>query len=500
MRYRRVRAYGIGFQQENTRRGVCTGGGSARTSFMIQVFNQYVSPKRVVLILLEACLIALALLCGVRIRFWNSVEGFNGYIALPEFTLQALAFVITLQVCFYYCQLYSPSAIRGRNEQWIAMGQSLGSGCLLLGILYYIFPELLLGRGIFFISVALVPAFVALNRVTLDRIWQATPKEHVLIFGTARLASVVAAELAKRNDLNVKFAGFVEPSGTSAGRTDLARGPVIGRAEDLQAIAKQHAISRIIVALEDRRNTLPIRDLLRLKVQGIRVEDAQSVIAALTGRVWLETVRPSWFVFSDGFRRSSVTLIVKRALDLACAMVGLILSLPLMLLVAAVVRVDSPGPVIYRQRRVGLRGKCFDVLKFRSMRSDAENGTGARWAVTNDPRVTRVGRFLRKYRLDELPQFINVVRGEMSFVGPRPERPEFVEELRKEIPYYDERHSVRPGITGWAQVQYEYGSSVEDAMRKLEYDLFYLKNMSPLFDCAIILDTIGIVLTGHGGR
>jgi sugar transferase (PEP-CTERM system associated) len=268
----------------------------------------------------------------------------------------------------------------------------------------------------------------------------------------------------------------------------------------LLAIAEQYEISRVIVALEDRRNTLPIPDLLRLKVQGILVEDAHSVISALTGRVWLETVKPSWFIFSDGFRRSSLMLIFKRALDLACAIVGLTLSLPIMLLVAIIVRLDSKGPVIYRQRRVGLRGRYFGVLKFRSMRTDAENGTGAQWAATDDPRVTRVGRWLRKYRLDELPQFINVIRGEMSFVGPRPERPEFVDELRKQIPYYDERHSVRPGITGWAQVQYHYGSSVEDAIRKLEYDLFYLKNMSPLFDCVIILDTIGIVLTGHGGQ
>lgn len=467
---------------------------------VIQVFNQYVSPKSVLLMLLEGSLIALALICGVRIRFWNSAQGFNDYIALPEFTLQALAFVITLQVCFYYCRLYNPTAIRSRNEQWIAIGQSMGSGCLLLGVLYFVFPALLLGRGIFFISLALVPAFVALNRITVDRIWKAAaPRENTLIIGTSRLASVMAAELAKRHDLNVDFVGFVEPNGTSAGRAHLARGPVLGHAEDLQTITLQHGISRVIVAVEDRRNTLPIRDLLRLKVQGIRIEDAQSAIAALTGRVWLETVRPSWFVFSDGFRRSGITLIIKRALDLACAIVGLIVSLPVMLLVAIMIRLDSAGPIIYRQRRVGLHGRCFDVLKFRSMRTDAENGT-AQWATQNDPRATRVGRWLRKYRLDELPQFVNVIRGEMSFVGPRPERPEFVEELRKQIPYYDERHSVRPGVTGWAQVQYRYGSSVEDAIRKLEYDLFYLKNMSPLFDCAIILDTIGIMLTGRGGQ
>jgi sugar transferase (PEP-CTERM system associated) len=467
---------------------------------MIQIFNRYVSLKSVVLMLIEAGLISLALLCGVRIRFWNSAQGFNDYVSLPEFVLQALAFVLILQVCFYYCQLYNTETNRSRNEQWIAIGQSMGSGSLLLGLLYFIFPFLLLGRGIFFISLALVPAFVAFNRIALDHIWQvAAPRERSLILGTSRLASVVAAELAKRNDLNLEFVGFVEPIGTSAGSEQLAHGPVLGRGEELQSIAEQQRISRIIVAVEDRRHTLPIGDLLRLKVQGIRIEDAQSAIAALTGRVWLETVRPSWFVFSDGFRRSSIILIIKRTVDLVCAIVGLTLALPIMLLVAIMVRLDSAGPIFYRQKRAGLRGRHFNLIKFRSMRVNAENGT-AQWASPNDPRVTTVGRWLRKYRLDELPQFVNVIRGEMSFVGPRPERPEFVEQLRKHIPYYDERHSVRPGVTGWAQVQYHYGSSVDDASRKLEYDLFYLKNMSPLFDCAIILNTIGIVLTGRGGQ
>jgi exopolysaccharide biosynthesis polyprenyl glycosylphosphotransferase len=223
-------------------------------------------------------------------------------------------------------------------------------------------------------------------------------------------------------------------------------------------------------------------------------------MAALTGRVWLSTVQPSWFVFSTGFRRSWLTAFLKRAFDLVFGLVGLILSAPVMALVAIAVRLDSPGPILYRQVRVGLGGRCFELLKFRSMREDAEDGNGAQWAQEDDPRITRLGRFLRKFRFDELPQYINVIRGEMSFVGPRPERPVFVEMLRAQIPYYDERHSVRPGITGWAQVEYGYGASVEDAYRKLEYELFYLKNMSILFDCAIALQTIRIVLLGRGSR
>ena len=342
---------------------------------------------------------------------------------------------------------------------------------------------------------------MASSRVALDRIWQAAaPKENVVIIGTGTLATLVASQLLKRNDLNVQMAGFIEVNGTPwRGREILGR-PVFGSQDGLQPVVEQQHVSRIIVALEDRRNAMPTRELVRLRVQGIRVEDAHSTISALTGRVWLETVKPSWFVFSDGFRRSTVTLILKRAIDLASGVVGLLVSLPVMLLVAAAIRLDSKGPVIFRQRRVGSRGKCFELLKFRSMGVDAEEGTGAQWATSDDPRVTRVGRFLRKYRLDELPQFINVIRGEMGLVGPRPERPEFVDELRKTIPYYDERHSVRPGITGWAQVQYRYGSSVEDAFIKLEYDLFYLKNMSLIFDLAIIFQTIRIVLGARGSR
>jgi sugar transferase (PEP-CTERM system associated) len=468
---------------------------------MIRILSQYVSPKSIVLMLIEGGFITLALLSAVRIRFWGSVSGFEAYVALPEFVWQVLAFVFTLQVCFYYCDLYRPSAIGGRNEQWIALGQSVGSGCLLLGILYFIFPSLLLGRGIFFIGVALVPAFVVVSRVSLDRIWQAAaPKENVVIIGTGALAETVASQLLKRRDLNVDLSGFIEMNGFPwQGREILGR-PVFGSNYGLLPLVEKKHVSRIIVALEDRRNTLPTRDLVRLRVQGIRIEDAHSTISALTGRVWLETVKPSWFVFTDGFRRSLVTLIMKRAIDQASAILGLVVSFPIMLLVAVAVRLDSRGPVIFRQKRVGLKGKCFDVLKFRSMRLDAEEGTGAQWATANDPRVTRIGGFLRKYRLDELPQFVNVIRGEMSLVGPRPERPEFVEELRKEISYYDERHSVRPGITGWAQVKYRYGSNMEDAVRKMEYDLFYLKNMSIFFDCAIILETVRIMITGEGGQ
>ena len=313
---------------------------------MIRVFNQYVSPKSIVLLLLEGGLITLALLCGVWIRFWNSTADLAAYLSLPTFTLQAAFFVVTLQVCFYYCDLYTLTAIRGRHDQMIAIGQSVGAGTLLLGILYFVFPSLLLGRGVFFISVTLVPAFVTVSRIALDRIWlAAAPSERVLILGAGQLAGVVAAELGKRDDLNVTLAGFVDMQCDPAEERKFHGLPVMSAQDGLEQIVERLGISRIVVALEDRRNILPTRELVRLRVHGTRVEEAHSTISALTGRVWLETVRPSWFVFTDGFRRSTLILIGKRAIDLASGIVGLVLTAPIMLLVAILVRLESPGPV-----------------------------------------------------------------------------------------------------------------------------------------------------------
>jgi sugar transferase (PEP-CTERM system associated) len=421
-----------------------------------------------------------------------------------------MMFVAIFQLCFYYCDLYDLHALHRREEQFICLGQSLGAGSLLLGMMYFIFPHLLIGRGVFFISTTLMFVFVGLSRIALDAAWRiAAPRQNVLILGTEDLAVTLARELSRRDDLSFRVVGFIDSgarprAGTGTSRQEepqlLCGYPVLGAAEDVNAVVAEQKVSRIVVAMEDRRGALPVRDLVRLRVEGVRVEDAPSVIASLTGRVWINTVKPSWFLFSDGFHRSRWIAIVKRALDLAFGIAGLLLMAPAMAALAIAIRLESRGPILYLQVRVGLRGRTFQLWKFRSMRIDAEHMTGAQWARQEDPRVTRVGRFIRKYRLDEMPQFLNIIRGEMSFIGPRPERPEFVKKLRQEISYYDERHSVRPGLTGWAQVQYQYGASVEDAWRKLEYDLFYLQNMSIFFDLVILLKTVRIVLTGQGGR
>lgn len=466
---------------------------------MLRIFHQYVSIKTLLLVFLEAVLIAASILLAARLRFWSDSAEFQTYIAGPGFLLQCAVVIVTFQVCFYYNDFYGPQSIRGRIGQLTCVAQALGAGCLILGLAYTAVPDILLGRGVLVLSLSFIALLVLLSRICLDRLWEvAAPHERVLIVGAGNLALRLAREYDRRLDLNTDIIGLVALGDSVPCDDDSsARYRIFEDSVTLGNLVARYDVTKIIVALEDRRGALPIRDLVKLRTQGIRIEDAHTTMTALSGRVWLNTVRPSWFVFTDGFHRSRITLALKRSLDLIFACIGLVVSLPIMAVVALAVRLDSKGPIIYCQERVGWRGEYFEVLKFRSMRTDAE-ALGAQWASEVDPRVTRVGRILRKYRLDELPQFMNVIRGDMSFVGPRPERPVFVDALREHISYYDERHSVRPGLTGWAQVQYRYGASVEDAYRKLEYDLFYLQNMSIFFDCAIVLKTIRTVLTGNG--
>lgn len=468
---------------------------------MIRIFSKYVSAKSLLLMAVEGSVIVLSLLAAAKLRFWNNAEDLAQYVSFPDFAVQSAIVVAVCLFCIYHNDLYDLSSGTSSLDSVLRLEQSLGAAILLLGLLYFLAPTLLLSRGVFIIGMVLASASVAGSRQLLDRVWHFTaPSHRVMILGTGQLAMDVSRELTRRGDLGLKLDCFVSAASNPAEREEIFGIPVLGAVGELEAIAGRRQISRIIVALDDRRGVLPTRELVTLRVQGVQVDDAQSALSALTGRIALGRQSPSWFVFSAGFHRSRWNDLLKRALDLAAGVVGLVLSLPIMALVALAVRLDSKGPVIYRQTRVGRRGKPFDVLKFRSMRTDAEKHNGAQWASVDDPRVTRIGRFLRKYRLDEFPQFVNVIRGEMSFVGPRPERPCFVDELRKTIPYYDERHSVRPGITGWAQVEYAYGSSIEDAFNKLEYDFFYLKNMSVMFDLAIIFQTVRIVTGGHGGR
>jgi sugar transferase (PEP-CTERM system associated) len=264
--------------------------------------------------------------------------------------------------------------------------------------------------------------------------------------------------------------------------------------------AKHENVSKIIVALDQKRGVMPYRELLKCKVDGISIIDGDSFYESATGKIMVEKINPSWLIFSDGFVKTPAVRLEKRAVGLILSVLMAVFLSPLLALIAAAIKIDSPGPVIFSQERVGENGEIFTLYKFRSMLVDAEKKCGPVWASENDPRITRIGKIIRKLRIDELPQLWNVIAGDMSFVGPRPERPFFVERLRKSIPYYNERFSVKPGITGWAQIKYQYGASEEEALEKLKYDLYYIKNMSLVIDFIIILQTIKIVLLGRGSR
>ncbi|HXI09455.1 MAG TPA: TIGR03013 family XrtA/PEP-CTERM system glycosyltransferase, partial [Thermodesulfobacteriota bacterium] len=269
---------------------------------------------------------------------------------------------------------------------------------------------------------------------------------------------------------------------------------------DIRRLVGSEKIDRIIIALNDRRAKLPMSALLDCKLAGVVIEEGETFNERLSGKIPLDHLKPSWMVFSDGFRSLRSRKTVKRVIDVVLSLVCLILTLPIFLITAILIKLDSRGPVIFKQVRVGENGKHFNVYKFRSMRTDAESASGPVWASKKDDRVTRVGRVIRKIRVDELPQVVNVLKGDMSFVGPRPERPFFVDKLKEVIPYYEIRNIVKPGITGWAQIKYPYGATIDDAVEKLQYDIYYIKNLSPMLDIMIFFWTIKVVLTGRGGR
>lgn len=321
-------------------------------------------------------------------------------------------------------------------------------------------------------------------------------RRRVLVLGAGHRAERLR-QLGDRPEAGFAIVGYIGMSDSK---------PVIEEAinrnaiHNLKRFVENLGVSEVVLALEERRNSLPLQDLLRIKTAGVHVNDFSSFIERETGRVDLDTVNPSWLIFSDGFSSGrAVSSVAKRMFDVAASLLLLVLTLPVIVLFALLVKLDSKGPAFFRQIRVGLYGQPFSVVKLRSMRTDAELG-GAQWATTNDPRVTRIGRFIRKVRIDELPQAWSVLKGEMSFVGPRPERPEFVAGLEDKLPYYAERHMVKPGITGWAQINFPYGASIEDSRHKLEYDLYYAKNYTPFLDLLILLQTLRVVLWREGAR
>lgn len=321
-------------------------------------------------------------------------------------------------------------------------------------------------------------------------------KKRLLILGTGQLAVDLCQVLRSQNRWSVNIVGFLDGNSERLGEP-LVNPGLIGTYDQLAQIVEQHNVDTIVVCLEDRRSTLPVQSLLECKAEGLDILDGHHLFEEASGRLSIDSLRPSALIFSTGFRRRWISLVSKRLLDVVLSVVGLVALIPLFILVATLIRMDSPGPVFYRQVRIGLRGRPFMIWKFRSMLQDAEK-SGPRWAQVNDPRISRVGWWLRKTRIDEFPQLMNVLWGDMSLVGPRPERPVFVQDLRTVIPYYDIRHTVRPGVTGWAQVKFRYGASEEDSHMKLQYDLYYVKNLSLFLDLQILMHTIRVMIRGEG--
>jgi sugar transferase (PEP-CTERM system associated) len=371
-------------------------------------------------------------------------------------------------------------------------------GVLLLAAIFFLVPPLTLWRSNLLYAMLLAIGMLSVVRLVLgNAIASEAFKRRVLVLGAGPKAARIEA-LASREGAGFSIAGFV---GMNEGPQAVAGAVNRSDIDNLSAHVLAHKASEVVLALEERRNALPLQDLLRVKTTGVHVNDFSSFLERETGRVDLDSLNPSWLIFSDGFSAGRrLSGMAKRAFDLAASALLLVLTLPLILLVALLVKIESRGPAFFRQRRIGRYGQPFDILKIRSMRQDAEVGGKAVWAQKDDPRITRVGSVIRKLRIDELPQAWSVLKGEMSFVGPRPERPQFVCDLEARLPFYAERHMVKPGITGWAQINYPYGASIEDARQKLEYDLYYVKNYSPFLDLLILLQTMRVVLWPEGAR
>jgi sugar transferase (PEP-CTERM system associated) len=457
---------------------------------------------RLLLILLMDGLLALcALYSGVVLRL--------GYPALRGEWLEGQAlevagiFVAISLFSSYLMEVYSLEGKSSKREIFINCLQAAAASFFFLSVVYYLEPSVMLGRGILFLSIALFVLYQFVCHLVVGNVGYATPfAQRVLILGTGEIAKEMGELIATRAR-RFTLAGFLPCGAGTAGPMPavppIEGAPLLRMEEDLLATARKARAGAIVVALSERRGVLPLQEMMQCKLHGIEVLDAPSFYELVQGKLMLERITPSWIIFSSGFRRTALVNSYKRCIDIVLASLGLLLSAPLFPLIALAIKLESPGPVFFKQVRVGAGEKPFTLYKFRSMGRDAEKN-GAVWAVKNDARVTRVGRFLRNSRIDEIPQLYNVLKGEMSFIGPRPERPEFVEKLKKDIYYYSKRHTIKPGVTGWAQVRYPYGATTEDAVEKLRYDLYYIKNLSLFLDSQIIFETVKVVLFGRGGR
>ena len=455
----------------------------------MQLFNRYVSTRSLTVFGGELLLIFGSVALAAALQTGGNLGGSLWKIALVT---------LVCQLCLYYNDFYDLTLVHSNRELIVRLLQAVGAASIVLAALYFTVPALMIGDGIFVSSLFVFLVGILGWRLLFNRLTGSLKmQERILFVGTGKTARMVARQILGQRDFAYSVVGFIDDDPSRVGERIVNPG-VVGTPADIPGMIARNEVDRIVVGLADRRGKLPVAELLQAKMAGVRVEDATTTYERVTGKILIDDLRPSWLIFSDGFRVSRVTRWTKRTIDLFLSFTMAVVSFPLMVLTAIGIWLDSGGPVLYCQERVGENGRSFTLCKFRSMRTDAEKGGTPIWATDGDDRVTRVGRFIRTTRLDELPQLWNVIRGDMSFVGPRPERPYFVAELAREIPFYQERHAVKPGLTGWAQVKYRYGASLEDAMEKLRYDLYYIKHLSVFFDLTIVFDTVKVVLFRKG--
>jgi sugar transferase (PEP-CTERM system associated) len=461
---------------------------------MIRLFKHYVPHAVLLLGLVDAVLLMLAGELGLLIRAHQIGMAPGTFVSrLP----QILTFTFALQVALVAVGGYGVGSFLSLRFAAARLAVAMSLGVLGLSFIFFLVPALSFWRSNLLYATVIAAVLLVCVRALLGRaLGGDTFKRRIVILGAGARAERIRA-LSEVPGVNFVVAGVVA----------MEANPIVPGAVPRDAISNLAALivdlgaSEVVLALEERRNALPLQDLLRVKTTGVHVTDLSGFLERETGRIDLLTVNPSALIFSDGFASGRMlSSVIKRAFDIAASLLLLLLAAPVILVFAALVKLESQGPAFYRQRRVGLFNQPFEIVKLRSMRQDAEVAGKAVWAAENDPRVTRIGRFIRKVRIDELPQCWSVLKGEMSFVGPRPERPQFVSDLERHMPFYAERHMVKPGITGWAQINYPYGASVEDARNKLEYDLYYAKNYSPFLDLLILLQTIRVVIWPEGAR
>lgn len=457
------------------------------------------SPRTIWIVLADTAIIYGGIILALYLRLGFSGSEYqlnqrNGWFKI------ALATLICL-LSLYFHDLYEYTVTGNRRELMLRLIQALGIAWVLLALLFYFVPALLIGRGVLVISVPTVLLLLLTWRI-LIHLLTGHPEigEKILIVGTGQAALDTAESVWKRRDAGYRITGFVTENGATPASVP-SEINLIGSADNLEEVIKKEKIDRVVIAVRERRGTFPTETLLKMSLAGdVNIEECTSFFERVTGQVHIDMLRPSWLIFAGRKPETRFIIVLRNIIHRSLALFGLVMSLPIALITAVLIKLESKGPVLYRQKRVGLNGKIFEVIKFRSMRSDAEKDGKPVWATTDDNRTTRVGKVIRKIRVDEIPQFWNIIKGEMSFVGPRPERPHFVKQLAEEIPFYEHRHLVTPGLTGWAQIKYPYGASVEDARHKLQYDLFYIKNQSLALDFVIVFETVKTVLFGRGGR